>query len=202
MKAKLLTLALIIFSTQLFAQVGINTVNPSASSILDATATDKGILIPRVALTNTTDATTIPLPATSLLIYNTTLNTSINPGFYFWDGTVWKRLLSNTNVPHTFAAGTVQANGTALKIYGATVSRIDLGDYQITFTTPRTSANYVINLANIDCADVSPCDYDDPGITYYNRTVSGFRINIGDSDNGNTAKEDIDLEFTFSVIDF
>lgn len=49
------------------AQVGIGTVNPDASSILDVTSIDKGFLPPRVANTST-----INNPATGLMIYNTT----------------------------------------------------------------------------------------------------------------------------------
>ncbi|GEQ86143.1 hypothetical protein ULMS_16510 [Patiriisocius marinistellae] len=112
-------------------------------------------------------------------------------------------VVSNTPVgPVTVAAGLIEANGSALKIYGASVSRINKGNYQVTFLTPRSSNNYVINLATTDCNDAGDCDFDDPGITYLNRQTTGFRVNIGDSDNGGTAKEDIDLEFTFSVIDF
>jgi|GEM_PF-1026570 len=110
---------------------------------------------------------------------------------------------SISGIPQIVAAGLVQANGTAIKITGATVTRLNLGDYQVTFTSARASANYIINLANIDCGgNCGGTSYDDPGITYYDRETTGFKVNIGDSDNGNTQKADIDLEFTFSVIDF
>ncbi|WP_143032071.1 beta strand repeat-containing protein [Tenacibaculum sp. MAR_2009_124] len=108
--------------------------------------------------------------------------------------------------PVTVAAGKVSGAGTALKIYGATVTRVDEGDYQVTFTTPRSDANYVIQLSIADCAGDCPgnttTNYDDPGVTYYQQTANGFRVNIGDSDNGGNQKDDIDLEFMFNVIDF
>ena len=107
--------------------------------------------------------------------------------------------------PQIIAAGVVQGNGTAIKIYGATITRINEGDYQVTFTTARPTANYVINLTTIDCGgncNGSTGNYDDPGIAYYQRQTTGFRVNVGDSDNGSTAKDDIDIEFSFSVIDF
>ncbi|PRP66355.1 hypothetical protein [Nonlabens agnitus] len=106
--------------------------------------------------------------------------------------------------PQIVAAGVVNAAGIALKINGATVSKINVGDYQVTFTTARPSANYVINIATLDCGGncQNGTTYDDPGITYYNRTATGFRINIGDNDNGVSARLDTDLEFSFSVIDF
>ena len=81
-----------------FAQVGIGTTTPNASAKLQVDATDKGFLAPRVSLTATNDVVTIPSPATGLLIYNTaTAGTSPNnvtPGFYFYDGSKWQRLIS------------------------------------------------------------------------------------------------------------
>ncbi|WP_157518068.1 beta strand repeat-containing protein [Flagellimonas lutaonensis] len=107
-------------------------------------------------------------------------------------------------MPTIYATGKVNGNGTAAAIYQATVSRLNEGDYQITFTTALPNANYIIQLSTIDCGGDCPgntsANYDDPGITYYNQTTTGFRVNIGDSDNGTTQKDDIDLEFMFTVI--
>ena len=50
------------------AQVGIGTVSPNASSMLDITSNNKGLLIPRVSLTSSSDVTTIASPTTSLFI--------------------------------------------------------------------------------------------------------------------------------------
>ncbi|MAT90414.1 MAG: hypothetical protein CMC35_06940 [Flavobacteriaceae bacterium] len=155
-------------------------------------------LISNTAFTQVGINTTSPDPSTVLDVNGNMRVRTLGSGPIYSDA---NGNLTNSG-PQVIAAGLVQANGTALKIFGATVSRTNLGDYQVTFATARPSANYIINLATIDCMDAGACDYDDPGITYYNRTTSGFAINIGDSDNGGTAKEDIDLEFTFSVIDF
>ncbi|CAM1371501.1 hypothetical protein TPENAI_61121 [Tenacibaculum litopenaei] len=88
----------------------------------------------------------------------------------------------------------------------ASVTRDSEGDYQVTFTTAMSSANYIIQLSIRDCGGNCPgntnANYDDPGITYYDQTATGFKVNIGDSDNGTNQKDDIDLEFMFSVIDF
>jgi hypothetical protein len=81
--------------------VGINTTGaaPDNSAILDVSATDKGILIPRVALTDALDVITVPSAANGLLIYNTatagTAPNNVTPGFYFWDGSVWSRLVND-----------------------------------------------------------------------------------------------------------
>ncbi|MGZ4117501.1 MAG: exosporium glycoprotein BclB-related protein, partial [Bacteroidia bacterium] len=58
---------LMLYNKQASAQnVGINTTGatPAASAMLDVSSSNKGVLIPRVTLTGTTDATTIPSPAT------------------------------------------------------------------------------------------------------------------------------------------
>ena len=54
MKRSLLALLLLAFVTT-NAQVGIGTNSPNASAKLDITATNKGLLPPRVALTGTAD---------------------------------------------------------------------------------------------------------------------------------------------------
>ena len=72
--------------------VGINSTGaaPNTSAILDVDATNKGLLVPRVNLLNTTDITTIVSPATSLLVYNTNATvTGVGAngvGYYYFDG--------------------------------------------------------------------------------------------------------------------
>ncbi|MCZ2393819.1 MAG: tail fiber domain-containing protein [Chitinophagales bacterium] len=82
------------------AQVGINSsgASPDNSAGLDVNYNNKGLLLPRVALTSTTDAATIATPATSLLVYNTSNLGGLSPGFYYNSGTpaapLWLRLLT------------------------------------------------------------------------------------------------------------
>jgi hypothetical protein len=87
-----------------FAQnVGINPTGavPDTSAILDVASPNKGVLLPRVALTSNVDATTILLPATSLLVYNLGTAGLIPAGFYYNSGTTgspyWLLLVNNTN---------------------------------------------------------------------------------------------------------
>jgi hypothetical protein len=79
--------------------VGISATNgftPDASAGLDISYTNKGLLVPRVALTATNAAGPITSPATSLLVYNTaTAGTSPNnvvPGYYYYSGSAWVAL--------------------------------------------------------------------------------------------------------------
>ncbi|MFC4817728.1 hypothetical protein [Flavobacterium sp. GCM10023249] len=85
---------LFISCTTLFSQVGVGTVAPNAA--LDVTSTDDGILIPRIALVNTTTATVVT-PTTSEIVYNTATINDVTPGFYYWNGTVWVRILTGAN---------------------------------------------------------------------------------------------------------
>lgn len=54
-----------------FTQVGIGTTTPDASSILDISSTDQGVLVPRLT---TAQINAIVNPANGLLVYNTDLN--------------------------------------------------------------------------------------------------------------------------------
>src|SRR5450432_829988 len=96
---KVLLIAVCSISTFCYAQrVAINTDGsaPNVSAILDVKSTNKGFLPPRIALTGTTDVTTIVTPATGLLIYNTAIaGTSphiVSPGYYYYNGTAWAPL--------------------------------------------------------------------------------------------------------------
>lgn len=84
----------------IYAQVGIGTTTPDASSLLDIhdSTGSKGLLIPRVALSATNVSAPIATtPATSLLVYNTATAGSgaqaVFPGYYYWDGSKWVALV-------------------------------------------------------------------------------------------------------------
>lgn len=94
------SIALLFITTIASGQnVGINSTGatPDASAMLDIIASDKGLLIPRVALTATDAAGPITSPTTSLLIYNTATAgsgaTAVTPGYYYWTGSQWSRVL-------------------------------------------------------------------------------------------------------------
>ncbi len=96
----LITITFLLGIGLLHAQVGINTTTPANGAMLDVTSTDKGLLIPRVALNSTISTSPItPAPTTSLLVYNTANagsgTTAVSPGFYYWSGTSWIPILSN-----------------------------------------------------------------------------------------------------------
>ncbi len=82
--------------------VGIGTTTPDASAALDITASDKGLLIPRVNLLSVTDAVTIPNPAKGLVVFHNNKLTLDGEGFYINLGTAgspsWVRLTTSSDV--------------------------------------------------------------------------------------------------------
>ncbi|PAM91723.1 hypothetical protein B4N84_27320, partial [Flavobacterium sp. IR1] len=89
------------------AQVGIGTSVPNASAQLDVVSTDKGMLIPRVPLTSTSDKTTIVNGnVNGLIVFNTKTRADVVPGFYYWSDNKWNKIivseeLQNIIVPTT-----------------------------------------------------------------------------------------------------
>lgn len=93
MKKRLLLFGAILLSAHtLYAQdknVGIGTLFPDSSAILDISASNKGVLIPR---TDTNAVNNLPgNPAQGLLIYQIT-----DKLFYYFDGMIWKPIGAGT----------------------------------------------------------------------------------------------------------
>jgi hypothetical protein len=90
-------LFLIIFTSKLVAQVGINTTTPNG--ILDVNSTTMGVVLPRLALTSTmvmapaTNPQTGTIPIGTVVFNTNTTSTGTNdvvPGMYSWDGVQWR----------------------------------------------------------------------------------------------------------------
>lgn len=84
--------------------ISVNTTGalPNVSALLDVDAApgnNKGLLIPRIPLASLTDATTIPTPAISLLVYNTGTGGLLPAGYWYNSGTstspLWVQLLNS-----------------------------------------------------------------------------------------------------------
>ena len=91
---KVLQACLLIFmtiTTNVFAQVGIGTTTPNASSVLDVSSTTQGLLTPRMT---TGQRTAIVTPADGLIVYDTDLKS-----FYHYNSTAvsWSRMSSDAN---------------------------------------------------------------------------------------------------------
>ena len=123
--------------------IGINTtgVNADPSSALDIVSSNKGLLVPRVALTALNSPLPVTAPLASLLVYNTATSgafpNNVVPGYYYWDGTKWVSLSgaisgglnwsllgnSGTNATTNFI-GTTDANDLVFKTNNSEKMRV------------------------------------------------------------------------------
>ncbi len=92
-----------------------------------------------------------------------------------------------------YAFATVSGAGNILDGVGLSVTRVALGTYDIQLDSPLISADYVINAQPYGTANDTNCHISA-------RTPSGFRILIGDADNGPIP--DVPQDTTFAIAIF
>lgn len=108
--------------------VGIGIVNPDASSKLDISSNNAGVLVPRMT---TTDRNRIVSPAKGLLVFDSTTN-----NFWFYNGNAWSQMLYNNNVRFGFD---LQQNSTLSTAYNIPfVNNYNLDPLAITLTNATT----------------------------------------------------------------
>lgn len=91
---------------------------PQSNAALKIDATDKGFILPRVELSNGSDATTVPVasPDKGLVVYHTG-NATLDEGIYSWNGTAWNQLISQLppdkepNIRELIPGSNVDSNG-------------------------------------------------------------------------------------------
>ena len=160
------------------------------STVIDSKGT-----LQSVTSNSVTTATTAPAApvAADIWVDNTDPN---NPEVNLHDGTAWFRLDPAVMV---VAAGRVFGNGTTPRPpYNATVTRTAVGTYDINFTSPRPNINYTILLTLLSAG----AGNDDFGIAYDTTVATGFRVRVGDNDNGGGDRIATDHEFEFVVYDY
>ena len=88
----LVLLFMFFISTNSFAQgVAINTTlaPANASAGLDVDFSNKGLLLPRIALTGTNSALPLSAHVAGMIVYNTATVSDVSPGIYYNNGTKW-----------------------------------------------------------------------------------------------------------------
>lgn len=90
-----------IINTVKAQSVGIGTTTPNTSAMLDITSTNKGLLIPRIALTATNSPSPLSGFVAGMMVYNTasagTPPNNVTPGFYLCNGTLWERPIGGSS---------------------------------------------------------------------------------------------------------
>ncbi|WP_432411096.1 hypothetical protein [Rasiella sp. SM2506] len=216
MKKAYISTLLLFVSLWSFSQVGINTTHPDSSSILDVSATDKGILLPRVALSGISDTTTILNPAISLLVYNTSTSGGLSSGFYFWSGTEWNKISdreagptsqgwalegnSNTDGGTTNFLGTTDNKALVFKTNNISRTRITTkGQIEVlntdgsVFLGEGAGAQTSVRGASNNIFIGSNADYDGRGASHSivlgngAKTSSDYSISIGDNSDSDSS---------------
>jgi hypothetical protein len=116
-------------------RVGIGITQPSTSSVLDINSVDKGVLMPRIALTSSTDITTITSPANGLMVYNTGTAGLSYAGYVYWNGSEWKSFDDKSVVNPTITSLTCSGASVFPSVF------ISGTAYSGTLTVPYTGGN-------------------------------------------------------------
>ncbi|MFM9989300.1 hypothetical protein [Flavobacterium sp.] len=90
---KNLLLSILLSGSVVMSQLGIETMTPNSDSILDALSTNKGVLLPRVALSSTNLASSLCAFVAGIVVYNAATAGSgsniVFPAIYCSDGFTW-----------------------------------------------------------------------------------------------------------------
>lgn len=122
-----------LFSFNGFAQVGIGNTNPNSNAILeigDAITNTKGLLLPRVNLTGTANATPLSGNIMGMIVYNKNTAGDVTPGLYYNSGTEWVRLGGSAAVAEppidsvTLATDVLLSGNTFTNVAGMSVTFI------------------------------------------------------------------------------
>lgn len=161
----------LLFTLSLSAQnVGVGTNTPDPSAKLEIDASNAGILIPRVNITSATDATTIPSPATGLMIWNPAASFG-SAGFYYNTGTSaspnWVKIIDSSSSVNDADSVVGNEYNTGASLSGTTLSITDGGGSQ------------TVNLSSLQDG-VNDADSNPANEFNTNVTLTGTTLNVID----------------------
>lgn len=153
-------LFVVVNSFSALGKVGINTNEPKA--VLDIISEEDGILIPRVRLSTIIGPTSV-----SELVYNTESSIDYSPGFYYWDGFKWIRLIDNNQQ--------LSVSGDQLTISEGNTVTIPILDEDVEIpTVPLLSSGWN------HIHPTAPFSYhEDRGIVYFSGGINGYNATDG-----------------------
>ena len=172
-------LGITFYSTNSFAQsLGLNNITPDASSILDMTATDRGVLIPRMT---TAERNAIASPANGLQIINTD-NACLE---LCWGG-VWNSIACACTGPPSAPTATAASGALATQFTANWLASSGATTYYLDVATDAAFTAFVGGYNNLNVSNVT--GYNVTGLTcnttYYYRVRAGN--NCGTSVSSNT----------------
>ena len=93
-------------------KVGSNPLSMNPNAMLEIESGNKGLLLPRLALTSTTNPSPLTSFVRGMLVYNTATDNDVVPGLYYSDGIKWMKMVAgpfSQSLPSD--AWTVNGNG-------------------------------------------------------------------------------------------
>lgn len=83
------------------AQQGFGTSNPNKDAVIELNSANKGLLVPRIALSALNVASPLQAHVAGMVVYNTATSEpgqyQVIPGYYFNNGTLWVKVLLSTD---------------------------------------------------------------------------------------------------------
>jgi trimeric autotransporter adhesin len=77
-------------------KLGSNPTTTNANALLELETTNKGLLLPRIALANVSSPTPLTAHIAGMTVFNTANNGIVSPGFYCNDGAMWIKMSTIT----------------------------------------------------------------------------------------------------------
>jgi hypothetical protein len=108
MKKTIIVLAAMLSFSYANAQMklGSNPTTTNADALLEMETTNKGLLLPRVALTSTTAFAPLTAHVAGMAVYNTATVGDVTAGYYFNNGTKWVKIAVTMGANNLSFAGT------------------------------------------------------------------------------------------------
>ncbi len=139
MKTNLFIALFLSFSALGYAQVGIGTNSPNNSAMLEVSATDKGILFPRMT---SVQRAAIASPSAGLYVFDTSTNS-----LWFYNGTVWVNTVSEATYGDVKSGFQAADHSGWIKLDGRAVSGLSASQ-----RAAATSLGFTTNLPNASSA--------------------------------------------------
>ncbi|WP_461117831.1 tail fiber domain-containing protein, partial [Spirosoma jeollabukense] len=153
--------ALLSASPAILAQVkvGDNPTTINANSALEVESTNKGLLLPRLGLTATTNPAPLAAHVAGMTVFNTATANDVTPGFYYNDGTKWVATVGSSSEPnynYTFGSGAPTGSCNSGDLYTDTLETsptvgqqfVCSGGSWVSYTAPNRTPFYTNGTTN------------------------------------------------------
>jgi hypothetical protein len=125
-------------------KLGDNPTTTNTNALLEMETTNKGLLLPRVALTSTTAFAPLTAHVAGMAVYNTATAGDVTPGYYFDNGTAWVRVAdANASVSNLYTANGTLTGARTVTMGANNLSFMGTGMIGIGTTTPSSALHVV-----------------------------------------------------------